>query len=180
MAAAHGATATLEMMPAPNPVLVNDPALTESVTASLERALGARAVRTSSLLTVAEDYALIARAVPSVYWWVGVTPASQDPASAPDNHSDRFYVDEAASRSGLRSLLRAGGRLLQAPAAARPGRQQIDREAAKPVAAFVMLAGDGGQGRSACASAAASGRAGADLPPEVLTPCRAASRRGSG
>ncbi len=116
VAAAHGATATLEMMPAPNPVLANDPELTRTATASLERALGADAVRTSSLLTVAEDYAYIARAVPSVYWWVGVTPVSQDPATAPDNHSDRFYVDEAGIQVALRSLLHVAVDYLQAPA----------------------------------------------------------------
>ena len=116
VAAAHGATAALEMMPAPNPVLVNDPELTSSVTASLERAFGPDAVQESSLLTVAEDYALIARAVPSVYWWVGVTPASQDAAAAPDNHSDLFYVDEAGIQFGLRSLLHVAVDYLQAPA----------------------------------------------------------------
>ena len=116
VAAAHGATAVLEMMPAPNPVLVNDPELTRTVTASLERAFGSDAVQESSLLTVAEDYALIALAVPSVYWWVGVTPASQDPAAAPDNHSDLFYVDEAGIQFGLRSLLHVAVDYLQAPA----------------------------------------------------------------
>jgi amidohydrolase len=40
VAEASGATATLELMPAPNPPVVNDPALTEQVTRSLERALG--------------------------------------------------------------------------------------------------------------------------------------------
>jgi amidohydrolase len=114
VAAAHGATATLEMAPDPNPVLVNDPELTQTVTASLERAFGASAVRTSTLLTVAEDYAHIARAVPSVYWWVGVTPAAQDPASAPDNHSDLFFVDEAGIQVGLRSLLHVAVDYLQA------------------------------------------------------------------
>jgi amidohydrolase len=116
IAAAHGAAATLEMMPEPNPVLVNDPELTRTVTASLERALGAEAVRTSTLLTVAEDYAHIALAVPSVYWWVGVTPAAQDPATAPDNHSDLFFVDEAGMQVGLRSLLHVAVDYLQAPA----------------------------------------------------------------
>ncbi len=116
VAAAHGAAAVLEMMPAPNPVLVNHPELTRTVTASLERAFGPDAVLESSLLTVAEDYALIARAVPSVYWWVGVTPASQDATAAPDNHSDLFYVDEAGIPFGLRSLLHVAVDYLQAPA----------------------------------------------------------------
>ena len=60
---------------------------------------------TSTLLTVAEDYAHIARRVPSVYWWVGVTPKDRDAATAPDNHSDLFYVDEDGIAVGLRSLL---------------------------------------------------------------------------
>ncbi len=115
VAAAHGASATLEMMPAPNPVLVNDPALTRTVTDSLVRAFGADAVEESTLLTVAEDYAHIARAVPSVYWWVGVTPPSQDPDSAPDNHSDLFFVDEAGIQFGLRSLLHVAVDYLQSP-----------------------------------------------------------------
>ena len=105
VAAANGATATLDMMPAPNPVLENDPALTERAAATLRRTLGEDAVTTSTLLTVAEDYAHIARRVPSVYWWVGVTPKDRDAATAPDNHSDLFYVDEDGIAVGLRSLL---------------------------------------------------------------------------
>jgi amidohydrolase len=116
VAEAHGATAALEMKPAPNPVLVNDPDLTARATASLERALGAESVRASTLLTVAEDYAHIARKVPSVYWWVGVTPPGQDPSTAPDNHSDLFYLDEAGMQVGLRSLLHVAVDFLQGTA----------------------------------------------------------------
>ncbi|MGH8243024.1 MAG: amidohydrolase [Steroidobacteraceae bacterium] len=115
VAEASGASATLEMMPAPNPPLVNDPALTEWATLSLERSLGESAVTTSRLLTVAEDFAYIARAVPSVYYWVGVTPAGQDAAAAPDNHSEQFYVDEAALPGALRSLLGLVVDYLQSP-----------------------------------------------------------------
>jgi len=114
VAEASGATATLELMPAPNPPVVNDPALTEQVTRSLERALGEGSVIPSRLLTVGEDFAYIARAVPSVYWWVGITPAGTDPATAPDNHSDKFFVDEAGIQVGLRSLLHVAVDYLQA------------------------------------------------------------------
>jgi metal-dependent amidase/aminoacylase/carboxypeptidase family protein len=72
---------------------------------------------TSRLLTVGEDFAYIARAVPSVYWWVGVTPAGTDPATAPDNHSDRFFVDEAGIQVGLRSLLHVAVDYLQSGSA---------------------------------------------------------------
>jgi amidohydrolase len=113
VAAANGATARLEMMPAPNPVLVNDPALTARVTDSLRAVLGADAVKTSGLLTVAEDFAHIAKAVPSAYYWVGVTPPSQDAKAAPDNHSDLFYVDEAGIAVGMRTLLHVAVDYLQ-------------------------------------------------------------------
>jgi amidohydrolase len=117
VAEGNGASARLEMMPAPNPVLVNDPALSERAIASLRAVLGAESVKTSSLLTVAEDFASIAQRVPSFYYWVGVTPPSQDPATAPDNHSDLFYVDEAALSVGLRTMLGIAVDFLQASAA---------------------------------------------------------------
>lgn len=114
IAEANGATAQLEMMPAPNPVLVNDPALTARAVQSLRAVLGAEAVKTSNLLTVAEDFAHISARVPSFYYWVGVTPPSQDAATAPDNHSDLFYVDEQALLVGLRTMLRVAVDYLQA------------------------------------------------------------------
>ncbi|MGQ0429259.1 MAG: amidohydrolase [Gammaproteobacteria bacterium] len=105
VATANGATAVLQMMPAPNPPLENHPALAEWAASTLRRTLGDSAVTPGSLLTVAEDFAHIARRVPSVYWWVGVTPPGRDPATAPVNHSDLFYLDEDGMAVGLRSLL---------------------------------------------------------------------------
>ena len=114
VAEANGASAKLEMMPAPNPVLENDSALTARAVESLRAVLGADAVKTSSLLTVAEDFAHISQRVPSFYYWVGVTPPSRNAATAPDNHSDLFYVDEAALSVGLRTMLRIAVDYLQA------------------------------------------------------------------
>lgn len=119
VAEANGATAKLEMMPEPNPVLENDPALTARAVESLRAVLGADGVRTSSLLTVAEDFAHISQRVPSFYYWVGVTPPSRDATTAPDNHSDLFYVDEAALSIGLRTMLRIAVDYLQAAPAGR-------------------------------------------------------------
>lgn len=116
VAEAHGASARLEMMPAPNPVLVNDPALAERAARSLRAVLGDDSVKTSSLLTVAEDFAHISQRVPSFYYWMGVTPPGQDAATAPDNHSDLFYVDEAALSVGVRTMLRIAVDYLQASA----------------------------------------------------------------
>jgi amidohydrolase len=114
IAAAHNATAELKMMPEPNPVVFNEPALTERVSHSLAAVVGKDGVRTTTLQTVAEDFAHIAERVPSVFFFVGVTPDGQDPATAPDNHSDLFYVDEAALQVGLRSLLHVAVDYLQA------------------------------------------------------------------
>jgi amidohydrolase len=114
VAEAHGASGRLEMMPAPNPVLENDAALTERAAASLRAVLGDDAVETSNLLTVAEDFAHISQRVPSFYYWMGVTPPGRDAATAPDNHSDLFYVDEAALSVGMRTMLRIAVDYLQA------------------------------------------------------------------
>ena len=122
IAGAHGASAELKMMPAPNPVLVNDPALTERVVASLAAVVGKDSVRTVGLQTVAEDFAYVARALPSVFFFVGNTPRGQDPATAPDNHSDLFYLDEAALEVGLRSLLRVAVDYLESPRPDPPSR----------------------------------------------------------
>jgi amidohydrolase len=122
IAAAHGATAELKTMPAPNPVLVNDSALTDRVTPSLAAVVGKDGVRTLSLQTVAEDYAYIAAAVPSVFYFVGVTPKGQDAASAPDNHSDLFYMDEAALEVGLQTLLHVAVDYLESPRPEPPSR----------------------------------------------------------
>jgi amidohydrolase len=115
VAAANGATASLELMPAPNPPLENDPALAERASVVLQQVLGEQAVQRGNLLTVAEDFAHISRRVPSLYWWVGVTPPGRDPETAPANHSDLFYVDEDGIAVGLRSMLHVAVDYLQNP-----------------------------------------------------------------
>ncbi len=115
VAEANGATAVLEMQPEPNPVLENHPELSERATAVLRDTFGADAVKSIGLQPVAEDFAHVSQAVPSVYFWVGVTPPGQDAATAPDNHSDFFYVDESSIRIGIRSMLAVAVDYLQSP-----------------------------------------------------------------
>jgi metal-dependent amidase/aminoacylase/carboxypeptidase family protein len=43
--------------------------------------------------------------VPSIYFWVGVTPRDKDPAAVPFNHSPLFYLDEAGLVTGVRAML---------------------------------------------------------------------------
>lgn len=116
IAAAHGARVELQIPLVSNPVLVNDDALAVAVRASLEQINGAAQVVEAKPWMASEDFALFAQAVPSVYFFVGVTPENQDAAKAPANHSPKFFVDEEALRIAMQSMLQASLDYLSAPA----------------------------------------------------------------
>ncbi|HXW10765.1 MAG TPA: amidohydrolase [Steroidobacteraceae bacterium] len=103
-ATAAGATAEFELGPDPNPVVVNDPSLTARAVTTLERVTGKDQVAVMPYLTVSEDFAYYGQQVPSFFYFVGSTPQGQDPATAPNNHSPRFFLDEAALPIGVRTL----------------------------------------------------------------------------
>ncbi|MBP6216679.1 MAG: amidohydrolase, partial [Luteimonas sp.] len=56
-----------------------------------------------------------AREVPGLYFFVGVTPRGQDPATAASNHSPEFYLDEAGLDVGFRTMLQQALDYLHAP-----------------------------------------------------------------
>ncbi|MGO4701628.1 amidohydrolase [Dyella sp. 2RAB6] len=117
VAAANGATVEAQIpMGDSYPVTVNDAALTARVRGSLGKAIGGEHVIEAPLAMPSEDFAHFARAVPSVYFFVGATPAGQDAAKAPANHSPRFFMDEEALRIGMTGMLQATLDYLQAPA----------------------------------------------------------------
>ncbi|HET7202813.1 MAG TPA: amidohydrolase [Steroidobacteraceae bacterium] len=103
-AAAAGATAEFELGPDPNPVVVNEPALTTRAVATLERVAGKDHVAVMPYVTGSEDFAFYARQMPTFYYFVGSTPQGQDPATAPSNHSPRYFLDEAALPLGVSTL----------------------------------------------------------------------------
>ena len=108
VAAAHGATIEARIpADAGNPVTANDPALTARMLPSLQRAAGAANVIEVPLTMGAEDFSLYALEVPGMFFFVGATPAGQDPARAPSNHSPAFFLDESALDLGFRALLTA-------------------------------------------------------------------------
>jgi len=110
VAAANGATVDAEIpSPGSNPVNANDPALTARVRASLIKALGADHVGEADRWMASEDFPQLALGVPapSVYFFVGVTPAGQDPKTAPSNHSPKFFLDEGALTVGNAAMLQA-------------------------------------------------------------------------
>jgi len=112
VAAAHGATVEVHMPKSDedrNPVNYNDPALTARVRASLEKALGKDHVIEAERWTASEDFPHLAigAKAPSVYFFVGATPAGQDALAAPSNHSPKFFLDEGALSVGMTAMLQA-------------------------------------------------------------------------
>ncbi|MEP7096924.1 MAG: amidohydrolase [Dokdonella sp.] len=110
VAAANGATIDAQIpTDGSNPVNYNDPALTVRVRASLEKALGKDHVSEAQRWTASEDFPQLGLSVPapSVYFFVGATPAGQDPATAPTNHSPKFFLDEGALSVGSEAMLQA-------------------------------------------------------------------------
>jgi amidohydrolase len=104
IAEASGATAEFELDTYSNPVVNNDPRLTERVLPSLRRAAGDAHVKVVPLITGSEDFAYFAQKVPSFFYFVGVTPKGMDAKAAASNHSPEFFLDEAALPIAVRTL----------------------------------------------------------------------------
>ena len=100
-ALASGATADVRITKG-NPVTSNDPALTARMLPTLERVAPGMVVE-SELITGAEDFTFFQRAVPGLFFFVGITPDDQV-GKAAQNHSPRFFVNEKALLTGLRAL----------------------------------------------------------------------------
>ncbi len=114
IAEASGATATVRFKDLSKPEsadeislppVVNDAAVTTAALPVFEQLVGKANVREISLQTTADDYSFFAQQVPSLYFWIGITPRDQDPAQAAFNHSPLFYIDEAGMITGVRALI---------------------------------------------------------------------------
>ncbi|MGL6160817.1 M20 family metallopeptidase [Microbulbifer sp.] len=103
IAESAGARAEVEILEG-YPVTVNDPALTQAVLPTLRAAAGGKRVIEVPKITGAEDFSYFANAVPGFYYFLGVTPAGEDAATAASNHSPEFYVDESALKVGTRAI----------------------------------------------------------------------------
>jgi len=118
VASAHGATVTTDIPWMQGyPVTRNDPALTARLMPALERAAPGK-VREIPAVTGAEDFAEFGAHAPAMFFFVGATPPGQDAASAPSNHSPKFFLDEAALKLGTRALLSVSFEVLEGDAAA--------------------------------------------------------------
>ncbi|MCX7362527.1 MAG: amidohydrolase [Alphaproteobacteria bacterium] len=103
IAEAGGATATLDVGEGV-PVTYNDPALTQWGTQSLGHGVGAERVTESRPVMGAEDFSLLAKVVPGMFFFLGITPPDENPREAPANHSPLFHIHEPALKYGVRSL----------------------------------------------------------------------------
>ena len=102
-AEASGATAKVEFGLG-YPVTKNDPALTERMVPTLKRVAGEAQVRVGALTGTAEDFSYFQQDVPGLFFFLGVTPPSQDVSKAALNHSPLFFADETALPVGVRAL----------------------------------------------------------------------------
>ncbi len=82
---------------------MNDEKLAAQMAPVLARAASGK-VATTPLVGASEDFSFFASQVPGLYFFLGVTPDGQDPATAAPNHNPKFFVDESALVVGARAL----------------------------------------------------------------------------
>ena len=102
-AEASGATAVVEFGLG-YPVTRNDPTLTARMVPTLQRVAGEPQVRVGARPGTAEDFSYFGQDVPGLFFFLGVTPSSQDPTRAALNHSPLFFADESALPVGVRAM----------------------------------------------------------------------------
>ena len=104
IAESTGAQAKVTFNPRNNPVVMNNAELTQRSLPSLQRVAGEDKVVSLPLITGSEDFAYYADLIPSLFFYVGVTPPGQDANAAPSNHSPLFYIDEPGIAFATRAL----------------------------------------------------------------------------
>jgi amidohydrolase len=102
IAESAGATAEVKVVPAYSTTL-NDEKLAARMAPALKRAAAGK-VSTAPLVGASEDFSFFSRQVPGLYFFLGITPAGQDPANAAPNHNPNFFVDESALIVGTRAM----------------------------------------------------------------------------
>jgi amidohydrolase len=88
----------------PYHVTVNDERLTALMAPTLRRVAGAENVLLGPKASTAEDFSFYGEIVPGLFFRIGITPRGTDPKKAANNHSPRFYVDEAGLLLGVKAM----------------------------------------------------------------------------
>jgi amidohydrolase len=101
IAAAHGASVEVDLEPG-YPVTINDPAFTAFVMDTAQSLIGDEKVaELPAPIMGAEDFSYVLQRVPGAMAFVGARPDGQDPATAPENHSNLVVFDEPAMAVGV-------------------------------------------------------------------------------
>ncbi|HEY8987609.1 MAG TPA: M20 family metallopeptidase [Candidatus Limnocylindrales bacterium] len=101
IAAAHGATVEVDLEVG-YPVTINDPTFTAFVMDTARSLIGAEKVaELPAPIMGAEDFSYVLQKVPGAMAFVGARPDGQDPATAPQNHSNVVVFDEPAMAVGV-------------------------------------------------------------------------------
>jgi metal-dependent amidase/aminoacylase/carboxypeptidase family protein len=87
------------------PVTYNDPTITKTMVASLERAAGVENVSITQPVTMAEDFSFFQQKVPGLFFFLGAYPAQMNLQKQPTHHTADFMIDEGAFVTGTKGLL---------------------------------------------------------------------------
>ena len=86
------------------PATINDPALTEKMTPTLQRVAGEGGLVSVQPQTVAEDFSYFANETPGLYLFLGNGEPGKDPQMLPSNHSPLFDMYEPGMELGVRAF----------------------------------------------------------------------------
>ena len=101
IAAAHGATIEVEIVPG-YPVTMNDPEVVTWFRGLAADLAGEAAIDDLDAPVMgAEDFSYVIERVPGMMAFLGARPASDDPETAPQNHSNLVVFDEAPMALGV-------------------------------------------------------------------------------
>jgi len=101
IAAAHEASAEVDLE-AGYPVTINDPAFTAFVMDTARSLLGPdKVAELPAPIMGAEDFSYVLQLVPGAMAFIEARPDDQDPATAPQNHSNVVVFDEPAMAAGV-------------------------------------------------------------------------------
>jgi len=87
------------------PVTYNDPALTQKMVPSLQKASGASNTKVINAITGAEDFAFYQKKVPGLFFFVGGMSPDQNPATVASHHTPDFMIDEQGFITGVKAML---------------------------------------------------------------------------
>ena len=109
------------------PVTTNDKSLTQLMQPTLAQVNGEDKLHVlDNNASASEDFAYYGQLMPSLFVFVGATPADQDMTKAAPNHNPLFIVDNATLKTGVESHVRF---ILDYPKSCRTGTGRLEKDA---------------------------------------------------